>query len=512
MSETFNDILDGISEYNPIYIQCHDNPDADAIGAGYGLYQYFKSLNKEVHLVYSGRNEISKSNLTLLVSELNIPIGYINPSQSETLHIPGILVTVDCQYGAGNVTHFEADHIAIIDHHQVEIEDVPLSCIIPAYGSCSTLVWMMLSQAGYEVSDEDGVGTALYYGLYTDTNQLAEISTPIDRDASEQIPHRKSLISTLRNSNMSLHELDIAGVAMLRYSYNEEYNFAVIRSQPCDPNILGLIADFLLQVDIIKTCVVFNEYTDGYKLSIRSCVKEVNASELAAYITEGVGSGGGHYEKAGGTINKTLYHQKYPSLHGEAFINTKMVEYFDLYDVIYAREYKIDISDMEIYEKNKLPIGYVKMKEVMPIGTPITIRTLEGDMDMVVEDDLIVMIGIKGEVYPNREAKFVKSNDVLEEPYIFEECVLDKVYRPTVKNKITGENTSLVRYAHKCVPSGNVKIYVRRLEKGVKVFAQWDQEKYMLGKPGDFLAVRNDDLNDIYVIEEKIFYKTYSKI
>ena len=34
----------------------------------------------------------------------------------------------------------------------------------------------------------------------------------------------------------------------------------------------------------------------------------------------------------------------------------------------------------------------------MPVGTPATIRTLEGDMDMVVEEDLYIMIGIRGDI------------------------------------------------------------------------------------------------------------------
>lgn len=29
------------------------------------------------------------------------------------------LVTVDCQYGQGNVTRFDAGKVAVIDHHQI---------------------------------------------------------------------------------------------------------------------------------------------------------------------------------------------------------------------------------------------------------------------------------------------------------------------------------------------------------------------------------------------------------
>ena len=32
--------LSDFLEYNDIAIQCHDNPDADALASGYGVYVY----------------------------------------------------------------------------------------------------------------------------------------------------------------------------------------------------------------------------------------------------------------------------------------------------------------------------------------------------------------------------------------------------------------------------------------------------------------------------------------
>lgn len=81
----------------------------------------------------------------------------------------------------------------------------------------------------------------------------------------ESLNFDKNQISLFRNSNISLRELEIAGVAMLRCNYNDDYQFAVIHSQPCDPNVLGLISDFLLQVAGVNTCVVYNEDSGGYK-------------------------------------------------------------------------------------------------------------------------------------------------------------------------------------------------------------------------------------------------------
>ena len=97
-------------KYDDITIQCHDNPDADSIASGFALYTYFNEKGKNVKLIYGGRAEISKPNLVILVNELDIPIMHVNNIKTD-----GLLLTVDCQYGAGNVEKFEAPYVAVID-------------------------------------------------------------------------------------------------------------------------------------------------------------------------------------------------------------------------------------------------------------------------------------------------------------------------------------------------------------------------------------------------------------
>lgn len=501
--------LKELLHYNKIYIQCHDNPDADAIASGYALYRYFMDMGKSVSLFYSGKFQIQKSNLKLMIQELDIPIVYLSDvyvGQAD------LLLLVDCQYGEGNVARVDATNVAVIDHHQIEME-VTDSCEIQSeLGSCSTLVWHMLENEEYPVNEDTAVGTALYYGLYTDTNQFAEIYNPLDMDMRESVTANQSLIRRFRNANISLEELETAGIAMIRTIYNAQYRYAIIKSAPCDPNILGLISDFLLQVDAVDSCVVYNILNDGIKLSVRSCIKEVRANELAEFLCEGIGSGGGHIEKAGGFISKRLYDKKYEGIHTESYFGDRMNDYFENTNIIYAKEEAADISGMDLYQKKELVLGFVRPSKVYPIGTDITIRTLEGDLDIEVTDDVVIMIGIKGEVYPITAGKFEKSYRVLSESSDLKDTSIQMKYIPAIKNRKDNTTMQITRFAGSCMTTDRSRIYARPLKKTTKIFTAWDEDRYMLGKVGDYLAVREDDVHDIYAVEKKIFGLTYEKV
>lgn len=298
--------LKELLKYDDIVIQCHDNPDADTIASGYAVYCFLKAYGKNSKLIYSGRNTIRKSNLKLMVSELHIPITHV-----EKLDEPELLVTVDCQYGESNVTMHKAKNIAVIDHHRISGKVPELHEIRNKFGSCSTVLWHMLKEEDFAINSDIRLSTALYYGLYTDTNEFTEISNTMDMGLRDEVEVDHVLIGRLRNANMSLEELEIAGTALLKSDYIEDYRCAIVKAGMCDPNVLGIISDLLLAVDVVDTCLVFNVLPNGVKLSVRSCVENVKASELATVICDGIGSGGGHMNKAGGFIQMELLIPEY---------------------------------------------------------------------------------------------------------------------------------------------------------------------------------------------------------
>lgn len=495
-------ILNEIKKFDTITLQCHDNPDADTIASGFALYTFFKAMGKDVELIYSGRFEMSKPNLVEMVKNLEIPIRFVREYYPK-----GMLVTVDCQYGAGNVTKFEANDVAIIDHHQVEIINVPLSDIRGNLGSCSTLVWSLITEDGFSLEANENVATALYYGLLSDTNNFAEISHPLDKDMRDNLNYDGSLITRLRNSNLLLEDIETAGISLLRSSHNSKDNFSIFKAQPCDPNILGFISDLALQVNTIDTCVVYNETDHGIKFSVRSCVREVMASEFAAFLADTIGSGGGHKEKAGGYILSEKLYTKYPNINADAYFLNRIQEYFESFDFIHSGNEDYDVTSMNVYKKKPMLLGFVPTTDIYPEGTPIQIRTLEGDVDIDVSEDIYLMIGKRGEVYPIKKDKFEKSYIVSDQP-----LELNSDYNPHIKNRSTGVAFEFKTISSTCLPSGDVFIYAKQSTRSTKIFTSWDHEGYMIGKKGDYIAVRNDDLKDVYIIDEDIFYETYDEV
>ncbi|WP_026651198.1 DHH family phosphoesterase [Butyrivibrio proteoclasticus] len=502
--------LSRMLQYDTIVIQCHDNPDADAICSGYVLYRYFKKYNKKVRFIYSGDFQIAKSNLVYLIDKLQIPIEYV----SSLKKAPDLLVLTDCQYEEGNVTRFHSENIAVIDHHQVSTKLPKLNEVRSNLGSCCSVIWNLLKIEHEEDVIDDHAATALYYGLYSDTHSFSEISHPLDRDMIDSLQYDKSLILKLKNMNLTLKEAKIAGIALLGIDYHKDYGYAILRTDPCDPNILGLIGDFILAIDSIDVCLVYSVLPFGIKFSIRSCTNETRANELAEFIAEKIGSGGGHTEKAGGILKYELLAKEYKHFsqiddesnkHSTAnIISERMSNYFENCDIIYAGKTKMDTKSMKEYVTDSISRGYVYPSKLIPEGNMAIIRTISGDTNYLVKDNSVLVIDGNGEVTTATKSRF-NSN------YSKIKCSFDPHidYIPSLKNADTGKTYPLLPTAKSCIYTSALSIYARPLHKTTKVFSAWDNDNYILGKKGDYIAVSKNNPKDIFIIPKKVFKKTY---
>ncbi len=499
--------LSDLLVYKEIWIQCHDNPDPDTIGSGFALYSYYRSKGKDVKLFYSGKNPISKTNLLTMTEMLEIPLEYISPDKAREMNIEGLLLTVDCQYGAGNVTPVKAKNIAIIDHHPMETGIGQNIKICPGLGSCATLVWQMLVEEDYPVRQDRKVGTALYYGLYTDTNQFSELFGSDDVDMRDSLVIESRIMQKLRKSNLSLRELEVAGIAMKNYYYDSEHRYAIIKTLPCDSNVLGLIADFLMQVGEIDICAVYNDVDDGYKLSVRSCTSEINANELAVYLTRDIGTGGGHYEKAGGFISKKLYHTKYRSMDPDEYFKICLTEYRESFELIIGSDYRFpDGKALKKYVLRDRPFIIVRPETIIKPGSTVTLRWGSLVQDVQIVHDEYWSLERGGYIQKFSRSTFGKILEPTQED--IPENYSDVKGLPTIRNWSDGRVYSIAGYAIVCRAKSELVSTGYRLTKNVKLFPDWAYGKYITGNIGDYLLKSEVD-GTIYIEPGEYFEMNY---
>ena len=316
--------LQSLLQYQNICIQCHNNPDPDTIASAFGIYSYLKSHTINARMVYGGPQMIEKSNLKLMLNKCNINLEY-----THNIFKPELLLLVDCQYAQGNVEKFEADNIMIIDHH-IPVVDITDNCFIDSsYQSCSTIIWNLLSEENFPFKEYPELIVALLYGLYTDTACFADLYNHNDLTMKNQLYHKQPLFEQLTKSNMSLAEFMISTDALHNHYFDIDKRFAIVDVLKCDQSVLGIIGDFIIQVDLVLLSFAYTENDISYQISLRSCHPNLPANTIAEYICDGIGSGGGHVNKAGGRIIKDKLHEKYGQQNIFSIINTLLCRYMD---------------------------------------------------------------------------------------------------------------------------------------------------------------------------------------
>lgn len=197
--------LNQLLKYKNICIQCHKQSRCRCTGCGIGVYTYLKLQVSMCQLFYSGDYEIQKKDLLYMIDICEIPVAYV-----KELPKTDLLLLVDGQYGRGNVYRFEADNIAMIDHHMPSMKKTENAFIDYSYQSCSTIVWELLKEEGYDVKANEKLSIAFLYGLYTDTSSYVDLYKKHDIAMRDELSKDYPELERLKKSSMSLEDLMIA--------------------------------------------------------------------------------------------------------------------------------------------------------------------------------------------------------------------------------------------------------------------------------------------------------------
>ena len=116
------------------------------------------------------------------------------------------------------------------------------------------------------------------------------------------------------------------------------------------------------------------------------------------------------------------------------------------------------------------------------------------------------MIGCMGEVYQIQQDKFNASYEISEEPLdIFAQMF---EFIPAVERMDDNAYLPIDEIAKICYPKKDAGIWEKQLERRTRVFGKTVND-YFVADSGDYLAVRKDDPQDVYVIRKEVFGRTY---
>ena len=247
--------------------------------------------------------------------------------------------------------------------------------------------------------------------------------------------------------------------------------------------------------------------------------KRVRAYEFLDYIISDFGLVKGNAHYAYGKVSYIYLGAKlsyFEMTEVMEYLFAKCRDYFENCDWInaegYGKLHEEEIKQMTCYQKKRIPWAYVKTVDIVPENEKIQLRSLENESGITIQSDkdTYIMIGSRGEIYDINRSKFERTYEATTEALDIFEQMLD--FLPEVQLEADGSYVMLDEYAKICYPKTDAKIYARQIERRTKIFPAEEGQEYYLGRAGDYMAVRTDDFDDLYIIQADIFKNTYEEI
>jgi nanoRNase/pAp phosphatase (c-di-AMP/oligoRNAs hydrolase) len=188
----------------------------------------------------------------------------------------------------------------VIDHHpqREETERVKFHDVGGDYGATTTKLVEYLRTV--EVDIDEVLGTALFYGVKSDTRDLGRGSNEADFAAYRYLIDVAdlALVSQIEHPQVP-REYFQAMVTGFRRARVYESAVVVNLGEVYIPDLCAEIADRLLQAEGIKWSMAIGVHADQLHVSIRTRDKRRNAGKLISEVITERGLAGGHGSMAG---------------------------------------------------------------------------------------------------------------------------------------------------------------------------------------------------------------------
>jgi nanoRNase/pAp phosphatase (c-di-AMP/oligoRNAs hydrolase) len=283
--------------------QTHDFPDPDSIASAMALTWMLHQLSGvEGEIGYGGI--IGRAENRAMIKALGVKLHRTVPDDMARYDLVALL---DTQPYVGNhsIPEERLPDI-VVDHHfprALPSGKPAYFDVGGAFGTTSTKVTELVRASGLVPPPE--VATALFYGVKSDTMNLARVTTPADvasylylfpladRHLMAEIEHPQVPLDYFRVFNSAIERGRIYG-AMIVADLGEVYT----------PDLCAELADRLLQVEGIKHALATGWYEDSLFLSVRTRTRSKNCGKILHAIVAkgGLGTAGGHGPMGGARI------------------------------------------------------------------------------------------------------------------------------------------------------------------------------------------------------------------
>lgn len=296
-------LLGLLSSRKRLLVLTHNNPDPDSLASALGLQRLaWEKLRMPSRFGLSGR--VMRAENRTMVQCLGLEMV---PVENLRIDDYDCIAMVDTQPGFGHTTVPPDREVDLVIDHHVPPEN-PLEVGADAFvdirtdaGATSSMVTEYLMDLGVPVPAD--VATALFYGIKTDTADLARNASPLDQRAYDFLSSR---VDRQKLAQITTPDLPLEYYRTLRDALNNMrvYDNVVLCSlgRIDSPEMVAEVADLLLRLEGKQAVFCGGLVGKTYYVSVRTELRGRDAYDLIRDALGGEGSFGGHGMVAGGCI------------------------------------------------------------------------------------------------------------------------------------------------------------------------------------------------------------------
>ncbi len=293
-------LLQQIRSFERSIVVTHNNPDPDAIAAGWAIYHLIRQrVGHPVRLVAGGR--VLRAENRQMLELLEPPLELIDHL---TLEQPAAIVLVDC--GIRATHHLLAGTsqlpLAVLDHHVVqENGHVAFTDIRPTVAATATIAASYLFAEQVEPCER--LATALIYALKTETRGAETGHSELDRQMLSWLTPRANPETLAQIENAPLRRNYYSDLVLaLQSTFLYDSTAFCLLPQAAAPEIVAEVADLLVRGEAVDRVFCGAVINGDLLISVRTGKDAGNATELLQRTLAGLGHGGGHDHRAGGKV------------------------------------------------------------------------------------------------------------------------------------------------------------------------------------------------------------------